>query len=282
MSRIVIVGAGSNLGAREAAIRAASDLLGSREGTSVRAVSPLYETDPLGPPQPRYLNAAYRLETDLSPPALLRIALQIERRLGRRRAASERWGPRSLDLDLLWDQRGPFDSPDLRMPHPELTGRSFALRPLLDVAPELADVYGGALGRLGPGPRPWSRQALVRSSRSRGSLEVEVEADSAAEACALSVAMPRPWGRPRSTRHAIVEATPEAFAGSVRAAIESGFAIHCTTISHCSQTQWVVQFHGVNLGTPIKADVRLWTTLGSKRKARVRFSVSPAAGQVVF
>jgi hypothetical protein len=122
----------------------------------------------------------------------------------------------------------------------------------------------------------------VRSSGYATQFEVEVEADSVCEACALSVQMPAPPGRPRSTRHAIVEPTPEAFAGSVRAVLGSGFAVHCATISHCSQSQWIAQFHGVNVGDPIETDVRLWTTSGSRRKVRARFFVSGAPRRVVF
>ncbi|MGB5349087.1 MAG: 2-amino-4-hydroxy-6-hydroxymethyldihydropteridine diphosphokinase, partial [Polyangiales bacterium] len=85
--RAVVVGVGSNLGAREAAIRTARDLLHARDGIEVSAVSPIYETEPLGPPQPRYLNAAFRLQTERSPAELLSVLLRTERRLGRRRHA---------------------------------------------------------------------------------------------------------------------------------------------------------------------------------------------------
>ncbi|MFZ1865292.1 MAG: 2-amino-4-hydroxy-6-hydroxymethyldihydropteridine diphosphokinase [Polyangiales bacterium] len=270
----MIVGAGSNLGAREASIRAARDLLNAREGISVRAVSPLYETEPIGPPQPRYLNAAYRLETALPPPELLRLLLRIERRLGRHRIASQRWGPRSLDLDLLWDEQGAHDSRELRIPHPALETRGFALRPLLDVAPELEEVYGTALRRLESQPTAWMRRSIVRTRAAARGFEVEVESDSIVDACALSVRMPAPLGRPCSTRHAIVDPTPEAFAQSVRRTLESGFAIHFVSVSDCSKARWVTQFHGVSLGAHLDADVRLWTTSGANREACARFLVS--------
>ena len=135
---IVIVGAGSNLGARESAIVSAAALLHARPGVEVLDVSALYETPPLGPPQSDYLNAAFRVETDLTPPEILDALLRIERRLSRRRRADLRWGPRSIDLDLLWDSRGVFESPSLDVPHRELERRNFALGPLLDVAPSSA------------------------------------------------------------------------------------------------------------------------------------------------
>ena len=131
-----VVGIGTNLGAREAAVRAARNLLDARRDVDVVGTSALYETEPLGPPQGRYLNAALRLETSLSPNELLSVLLRTERRLGRRRSSAERWGPRSVDLDLLWDERGMQESSTLRVPHPELVHRSFALAPWLDVAPE--------------------------------------------------------------------------------------------------------------------------------------------------
>lgn len=282
VSRVVIVGVGSNLGAREASIAAARDLLAAREGIAVRSVSALYETEPLGPPQPSYLNAAYRLQTDLPAPALLQVLLRTERRLGRRRTPSERWGPRSIDLDLLWDERGPYESSELRVPHPELENRDFALRPLLDVAPELGESLGPALKRLGSQLTPWTRAAVVRTSASEDPLEVNVEADSEADACALSVQQPRPPGRPWSTRHVIVEAGPEPFAAAVRAVCRAGFSIHRTTIAHCSKSQWATAFHGVDLGIPTEADVRLWTTSGANRSLEARFSISFGRQSVVF
>lgn len=282
MTRVVIVGAGSNLGAREASIRAARKLLDAQQGVCVRAVSPLYETDPLGPPQPRYLNAAYRLETALDPPELLRVLWQTERRLGRDRAASPRWGPRSIDLDLLWDQRGAYESQELRIPHPELEARDFALRPLLDVAPELADRYEGTLRGLASQPRLWNREAIVRMSVSAFRLQVEVEADSVAEACALGVRSAQPSGQPRASRHAVIEPTPEGLAMLLHAALQTGFRVRCATISHCSDAQWVVQLHGTSLAMPGPLDVRLWTTSGSKRSVRACFLLSEGLGEVVF
>ncbi|MGD8607416.1 MAG: 2-amino-4-hydroxy-6-hydroxymethyldihydropteridine diphosphokinase [Myxococcales bacterium] len=274
VSRIVIVGVGSNLGAREASIRAARDLLDAHEGVAVGAISPLYETDPVGPPQPRYLNAAFRLQTAMSPPSLLRLLWQTERRLGRDRASSARWGPRSIDLDLLWDERGVYDSHELRIPHPELQARAFALRPLLDVVPELGDRYEPTLGSLEVHLTPWARRAVVRTSASATRFEVDVEADSLVDACALSVKLPRLSGRPWATRHASVEPSPESFAELLRVVLDTGFLIHRASISRCSDAQWVVQLHGTNPGRYGQGNVRLWTTSGSERRTRACFSVS--------
>lgn len=134
-----VLGLGANLGDRRAAFDAALDEL---EGLGrLVEVSALYETDPVGPPQPVYLNAAVRLETTLSPEALLGELLAIERRQGRERR--ERWGPRPLDLDILWIRDLRVDTTRLQVPHPELLRRAFALLPLLDVAPDAADPERG-------------------------------------------------------------------------------------------------------------------------------------------
>ena len=139
----VVVGLGSNLGAREATLTAAVADLGQL-GSALR-VSALYETDPVGPPQPSYLNAAVRLEVPGEPRVLLASLLDVERRYGRVRR--EKWGPRTLDLDILWIDGVSLTDPDLVVPHAALRERRFALAPLLDVAPEARHpVTGEALG----------------------------------------------------------------------------------------------------------------------------------------
>jgi 2-amino-4-hydroxy-6-hydroxymethyldihydropteridine diphosphokinase len=270
---VVVVGVGSNLGAREAAVWGARALLDAREEIEVEAVSAIYETEPLGPPQPRYLNAAFRLRTDLSPPELLHVLLRTERRLGRHRDPDERWGPRSADLDLLWDERGTFASPDLRVPHPELRNRSFALAPLLDVAPELGAELESSLLECGGRPPRWQREAMTRTSTSSTGFEVEVEADSLPDACALCVDHTAARGRAWSTRHLAIEPDPEHFVSALRDAFRTGFVPHRATLSHCSQTQWSAELHGVNMGMPVDADVGLVTTLGDHREIRARLKV---------
>jgi 2-amino-4-hydroxy-6-hydroxymethyldihydropteridine diphosphokinase len=137
----VVVGLGGNLGDRETTLAAAVSDLGTL-GT-VLAVSALYETAPVGPPQPAYLNAAARVETPLSSRALLEDLLAIERRYGRERR--EKWGPRTLDLDILWIYGEVVSEGDLVVPHARLRERRFALVPLLDVAPDARHPTTGEL-----------------------------------------------------------------------------------------------------------------------------------------
>lgn len=134
-----VIGLGANLGDRRATLS-----LAAKELESVGRVlgrSALYETDPVGPPQPRYLNAAVLLETELAAEALMDALLAVEKKLGRVRR--ERWGPRAIDLDILWLEGTVHRSPMLTAPHPSLRQRAFALRPLLDVAPSASDPEDG-------------------------------------------------------------------------------------------------------------------------------------------
>lgn len=134
---LAYVGLGANLGAREETLRHAVERLGEAEGVDVLAVSSLRETEPVGVvDQPPFLNGAVQLETSLSPRELLDLLLAIERSLGRVRGA--RWGPRLVDLDLLLCGGEIVDEPGLRIPHPRLHERRFALEPLAELDPELA------------------------------------------------------------------------------------------------------------------------------------------------
>ncbi len=145
-----VVGLGSNLGDRRATLCSAVQACASI-GRIVR-VSALYATAPVGgPSQPEYLNAALLLSTDLDPPELLERLRQLEIAAGRERR--ERWGPRTLDLDILWIRGRAWIGPALRVPHPRLLERAFALVPLLDVVPGAADPgtgvsYGPVLAAL--------------------------------------------------------------------------------------------------------------------------------------
>ena len=128
------VGVGANLGDREATIRKAVELLGG----DVVAVSRLRETEPWGyADQPPFLNGALLLETGLEPRALLDRLLAVERELGRTRDGP-RYGPRTIDLDLLLYEDVVLDEPGLALPHPRLHERAFALEPLLDLDPDVA------------------------------------------------------------------------------------------------------------------------------------------------
>jgi 2-amino-4-hydroxy-6-hydroxymethyldihydropteridine diphosphokinase len=125
------VGLGANLGDREGAIRAAAERLGAVRLSTVR------ETEPWGyEDQPRFLNAVAELETELPPRALLDRLLEIERELGRIRGGP-RWGPRTIDLDLLLYGDERLDEPDLTVPHPRLHERRFVLQPLAELDPAL-------------------------------------------------------------------------------------------------------------------------------------------------
>ena len=133
---LAYVGIGANLGPREETLRRAVELLGGADGVEVVAVSELRETDPVGVvDQPPFLNGAVSVQTTRSPRALLDRLLEIERSLGRVRG--ERWGPRVVDLDLLVYGIEVVDEPGLRVPHPRLHERRFALEPLKDLNPEL-------------------------------------------------------------------------------------------------------------------------------------------------
>lgn len=128
-----VVGLGSNLGDRLGALREARAAL-ERCG-ALRASSSVWETAPVGgPPQGPFLNAALALDTPMSAVELLDAALAIELRLGRTREL--RWGPRTIDLDLLWIDGLTVESPRLTVPHPRLHERAFAVVPLLEVAPD--------------------------------------------------------------------------------------------------------------------------------------------------
>lgn len=135
---VAYVGLGANLGEREASIAAAVSLLSEHADVAALATATLRETEPWGPvAQPRYLNGAVALSTELSPSALLDLLLEIERRLGRERTGEERYGPRIIDLDLLLYDSIVIDEPGLQLPHPRLHERAFALEPLLELAPDL-------------------------------------------------------------------------------------------------------------------------------------------------
>jgi 2-amino-4-hydroxy-6-hydroxymethyldihydropteridine diphosphokinase len=148
----VVVGMGANLGDRLETLRRAIETISGF--AAVRAVAPLFETAPVGPSQPDYLNSALLLDFDGTARALLEALLQVERAYGRERR--ERWGPRTLDLDILWIAGEAVDDPDLRIPHAHLTERRFALEPMLALAPDAVhpitgETYRDCVDRLPPG-----------------------------------------------------------------------------------------------------------------------------------
>lgn len=125
------IGLGSNLGDRLANLQEAVDRLSRVPGVRIRRTSRVYETDPVGPPQPDYLNAVAEVETSLPARELLEACLGVERAMGRERR--ERWGPRSIDLDILGYGREEIDEPGLVVPHPRMHDRGFVLVPLLEL-----------------------------------------------------------------------------------------------------------------------------------------------------
>ena len=128
---VAYVGLGSNLGDREELIRRAAQLLGAKR------VSAIVETEPWGyVEQPKFLNAVAELETQLPARALLDQLLDVERALGRERIGP-RWGPRTIDLDLLVFGDETIDEPGLTVPHPQIASRLFVLKPLAGLAPSL-------------------------------------------------------------------------------------------------------------------------------------------------
>ena len=136
------LGIGSNLGDRLAHLQFAVDGLAATDGIEVVAVSAVYETDPVGPEQPDYLNAVVAVDTTCSPRGLLDAGHRLE--AGAHRVRGERWGPRTLDVDVLLFGDEQIDEPDLVIPHPGWLERDFVLAPLAD------------LGYPGLEPREWS------------------------------------------------------------------------------------------------------------------------------
>jgi 2-amino-4-hydroxy-6-hydroxymethyldihydropteridine diphosphokinase len=136
---VAAIGLGANLGDAAATLRDARQALDRLPGTRLLRASPLYRTRAWGKTdQPDFVNAAALVETTLPARALLDALLELERRFGRRREAGPQWGPRILDLDLLLYGDAVVDEPGLRVPHPHLHERAFALVPLADIAPEAA------------------------------------------------------------------------------------------------------------------------------------------------
>ncbi|WP_327587342.1 2-amino-4-hydroxy-6-hydroxymethyldihydropteridine diphosphokinase [Nonomuraea sp. NBC_00507] len=131
-----VLALGSNLGNRFQILQGAVDVLFDAPDLEFVRASPVYETDPVGGPpgQDPYLNAVVIAETILEPHALLERALSVENAFGRERA--ERWGPRTLDVDLIVVGDLVFDDPDLTLPHPRAHERAFVLAPWADVDPQ--------------------------------------------------------------------------------------------------------------------------------------------------
>ncbi|MGH7999749.1 MAG: 2-amino-4-hydroxy-6-hydroxymethyldihydropteridine diphosphokinase [Brasilonema sp.] len=125
---------GSNLGNSRSILEAATETLAQTPGIILKAKSSLYKTKAVGPPQPDYINGAVILQVEMIPQLLLKTLLQIENKFGRVRR--ERWGARTLDLDLLLYDELILNTPNLQVPHPRMRERAFVLVPLAEIAPD--------------------------------------------------------------------------------------------------------------------------------------------------
>jgi len=138
---------GSNLGDSRAILESSLKILGQTPGVSLEVQSSWYRTEPVGPPQPDYLNGCALLKVEMSPSELLETLLAIEAKFGRVR--QERWGPRILDLDLLLFDNLILETPKLTLPHPCMRERAFVLVPLAEIAPDWIDpISGKAIAQL--------------------------------------------------------------------------------------------------------------------------------------
>jgi 2-amino-4-hydroxy-6-hydroxymethyldihydropteridine diphosphokinase len=162
-SSVVHLSIGSNLGDRHAQLSGAIDELKILDRTTLRAVSPFYETEPIGVgDQPYFLNGAVEIETALKPLELLKAVKAIEQRLGR--VPSEIWGPRDIDIDIVLWADTVLNDERLTLPHSEFRNRSFVLRPLQDIAPHAVDpVTGRTIEELAAEPAAQGHVALVQS-----------------------------------------------------------------------------------------------------------------------
>jgi 2-amino-4-hydroxy-6-hydroxymethyldihydropteridine diphosphokinase len=128
------IAVGSNLGDSLRILQDALKILAETPGVTLQAQSSWYQTAPVGPPQPDYINGCALLEVQLTPQELLKTLQNIEAKFGRVR--KERWGPRTLDLDFLLFDDLILEAPTLQLPHPRMTERAFVLVPLAEIAPD--------------------------------------------------------------------------------------------------------------------------------------------------
>ncbi|QMU09938.1 2-amino-4-hydroxy-6-hydroxymethyldihydropteridine diphosphokinase [Mammaliicoccus lentus] len=132
------LGLGSNIGERELQLEQAVTFLNSEEGIKVTQVSPIYETKPVGyTEQPDFLNMCIEISTELEALDLLKVCMMVEQQLHRVR--NERWGPRTIDIDILLYDQSVIQSPDLEVPHPRMTERAFVMVPLNDIASNVVE-----------------------------------------------------------------------------------------------------------------------------------------------
>lgn len=132
---------GSNIGDSRAILDRAMGILAETSGISLKAQSSWYKTAPVGPPQPNYINGCALLDVALTPQELLAVILDIEKKFGRVR--KERWGPRTLDIDIILFDDIILETPKLTIPHPRMRERAFVLVPLAEIAPDWVEPVSG-------------------------------------------------------------------------------------------------------------------------------------------
>jgi 2-amino-4-hydroxy-6-hydroxymethyldihydropteridine diphosphokinase len=137
----VAIALGSNIGESVTILKQALQTLEKHPKIAVKSCSSWYQTAPVGPPQPDYFNGCALLEVKISPQELLRTLLEVEKKFGR--ARREKWGPRTLDLDLLIYDSLILDGPTLQIPHPRMRYRAFVLIPLAEIAPSWIEPVTG-------------------------------------------------------------------------------------------------------------------------------------------
>jgi 2-amino-4-hydroxy-6-hydroxymethyldihydropteridine diphosphokinase len=276
---LAVLGVGGNLGARRALFGCARALLAAQPGLRILAASALYHTPPLGPPQPDYLNAALLVDWVGEPRGLLALSQHVEGLLQRQR--KQRWGPRTLDVDLLYWTAGAIREPGLTIPHPELERRSFALAPLLDVLPELGPRYRPALEQAGGAPdraEPWAE----RVERSADGWITAACDDPPELISALGSALAARFGGAVEARAVLPFRCPApdevaamavfgALEQRLRAAFASGFFVAHVAVSEVRPGSLSGVFVGQHSGRAAQlpaADVQL-TASGSATRARV-------------
>ena len=160
----IVIGLGGNVGTEAEILERFGSAREALASLGTVRSAPLYRTAPLGPTQPAFYNTAVSLAApDVQPRELIEIVLEIERMLGRDRSVETRWGPRTLDLDVLvWDDRA-FRIEALEVPHPRLTERRFALAPVADLLGEDAVVAGKPLAHWLGGVRDQEIEYLASS-----------------------------------------------------------------------------------------------------------------------
>jgi 2-amino-4-hydroxy-6-hydroxymethyldihydropteridine diphosphokinase len=141
LSNNTAIALGSNIGDSHTILLGAIDAIAQTPGIRLISQSSLYRTKAVGPPQPDYLNGCVLLQVEMIPELLLEVLLKIENKFGRLRG--ERWGARTLDLDILLYSDQIIETPKLQIPHPRMRERAFVLVPLVEIAPDWVDPVSG-------------------------------------------------------------------------------------------------------------------------------------------